>query len=651
MSPIVSPVSASIHADDTCCSEESEHANVVETTTFLANAILLAVAIYVVTKTIATPHRSNYLVLGFFALLSLVILTNWAAGLLHIIPSAIGSVIVGAALLTLPAVLVHLAEAYSSVNQIIRRSTDLAFVASVGLLIYPGTDNPWVVLTLIGYIVAATSYAAYRFHVGSFDANGITRMRLRSLAYATVFLAIALGTIGLTTVLEGAIGTLIQIVRHFLLIGAALLFLVGFTPPVTFRRAWQEPELRSFLKRSMQLARWASPREVRRRLEIAVAETIGAPHASLGLWSDKTEKLDFGVVSVAPGETIGGRVFAEQRPIMSLDVTRDDPQSAELYEQAEANAVMAAPISTDEGPIGVISVHSPNPPIFAEDDLQLLTLLADQIGVLLENREYLRAQADLAAREESTRLKDEFLSVAAHDLKTPLTTILATGQFLERRFGNEDPASSELRSVRRLNREAIRLRTLVQGLLDASRIEQGQLVTHVEPADVSELLREAVQRAETYETHQFRVNIEPGRIVDCDGVRIQQVMENLIENAQKYSPQGSTIEIELRGGDGHVSFRISDEGIGILPEEQSRIFDRYYRSPGSESSSVKGIGLGLYICKAIVDEHGGEIGVQSTPGEGASFSFAIPEVQVSRKAGAATTHLEKEPVLQEHRLK
>jgi signal transduction histidine kinase len=621
---------------------------VVETTTYLSNALFLAVAIYVAWSTISSPRGSNYLVLAFFALLSLIIAFTWVSRLVEFISGSIAEYLPVMLVLFLPYILLQLARAYSSVNWKILRVCEGALALALVLVFIPGSTYFPVLSILIFYFVGISGYAAYRFHAGSIDANGITRMRLRALSNATILLGIALFTVGITTLIGGFVGTSIEVGRQFLLMGSALLFLVGFSPPILFRRAWQEPELRRFLHRTQQLSRWSSDADVYRFIEKTTAETIGAPYANLGLWDEETGLVEFSLVSVKPGETIAGRAFAENRAILSLDTLRDDPDSADMYQQGEAFAVMAAPISTDEGTIGVIVVYSPNPPIFADDDLSLLTLLADQIGVLLENRKHLRAQAELAAREESTRLKDEFLSVAAHDLKTPLTTILATGQYLERRLARNDGTESELRSARRLNREAIRLRSLVQGLLDASRIEQGQFITHQEPARVDALVNEVIERARTYDTHKFETDLAPGIVASCDAVRIQQVIENLIENAQKYSPGGSTIDVHLWQDAEHVYFEVSDQGLGIAVDDQHRIFDRYFRTPESENSSAQGIGLGLYICKAIIEQHNGSIEVSSSPGSGSTFRFSIPRITEGDSAQDDPAGIENQHLLREH---
>jgi signal transduction histidine kinase len=597
---------------------------VIEATMFASQALFLVVAIYMAWTAIRSPRRSNFFAMAFFGLLALVIGLTWSQPLLQNLPSRLTTAIVATLVLFLPYVLLRLAGEFGSVNHTIRRISELCLAVSIALVIFPGSEYPFVLLFVLIYFFSVAGYASRQFGLAAESANGITRMRLRALSFASILLGVALLSVIVTTVVSGFVSAAVEVARQFVLMASALMYFAGFSPPVMLRRAWQEPELRRFLNETRSIPRVPDIDHAITELERISAETVGAPYAAIGLFNEHTGMIDFRENSLNPGETIGGQAFAENRAILSLDTISDDPESRELYEYGSAFAVIAAPINTDEGTVGVLSLYAPNPPIFAEDDLSLLTLLADQVGILLENRRYIESQAELAAREASTRLKDEFLSLAAHDLKTPLTTILGTGQYLERRIRSQNPEAPELNSITRLNREALRLRRLVDGLLDASRIEQGQLVANLEQSDVSSIVEEVVERAIDFGNHHISSEIEPDIWTICDAVRIEQVVENLIENARKYSPAGSTVSVRLAASEDTVEFSVTDEGIGISPEDQAQIFDRYFRTESAEFRTVQGIGLGLYICKAIVEQHGGHISVDSEPERGSTFRFSIP---------------------------
>ncbi|MEX2425371.1 MAG: ATP-binding protein [Thermomicrobiaceae bacterium] len=613
--------------------------SVVEASSVLTQGVFLCVAIYVVYATIQRPTRSNLHVLAFFLLLALIIAYTWVQRLLDVIPVPVSERITPILILTLPYLLLTLAQQFSSVEQRHMRAAGAAMLGSILVAEVLGTDNLLILLGIVGYFSATTGFAAYRFYEGSKSANGITRKRLRAIAMGTVALSAALALVVGVTVTDGLIGTMIELVRQVLLLFSAVLYLIGFATPSVLRQAWQEPELRQFLRQTLTLPRWASEHDALRHIEASCAETVGAPYAAIGLWNPETELIEFRYNKFKPGETIGGRAFSENRPIMSLDTVTDDPASREVYERGQAFAVMAAPIITSDETIGVISLYSPNPPIFAEDDLALLQLLSDQVAVLLQNRRHIDAQAELAAREESTRLKDEFLSVAAHDLKTPLTTILATGQYLERRLSAQGDESPELRSVIRLNREATRLRAFVQGLLDASRIEQGKLLSSLEKVDISHLVSDVVERAAVTGSHRIDVNISDELVSEVDQVRVQQVIENLLENAQKYSPPGSLISVRCWNDNDRVRVSITDSGPGIDAGDLERIFDRYFRSAQASNGDAPGIGLGLYICKAIVEQHGGAIWVESKLDVGSTFHVSLQRSEVpSLEQATVDTH-------------
>jgi signal transduction histidine kinase len=413
-----------------------------------------------------------------------------------------------------------------------------------------------------------------------------------------------------------------------MILACALLYLFGFAPPTLVRRGWQEPELIKFLNHTVHLPRAASIPDMLSEIQTGAADTLGAPNAAIGLWNPDTGMLDYHnpdrVVSLPAGKTIGGRAFDQQRPVLSVNAPRDDPESRDFYERSGALAVLAAPITVNEHRLGVLAIYAPNPPIFAQDDLELATLIADQTAILLENRMYFEQAAEVRAREEAIRLKDDFLSSAAHDLKTPLTTIVAAGQYLERRLRMAQKDGAEIATIERLNRESRRLQALVQELLDASRVEQGRLVTSTEITDLAPILRDVGDLRQDLSQHRVVVDAPATLVGDFDAVRVQQLVENLVENAIKYSPDGGTVTVRAWEEGGQIRVAVSDEGIGINPSEREAIFDRFHRGKNVDDRVFSGMGLGLFICKGIVEQHGGEIWVESELARGSTFHVALP---------------------------
>src|SRR5207248_5716990 len=179
------------------------------------------------------------------------------------------------------------------------------------------------------------------------------------------------------------------------------------------------------------------------------------------------------------------KAFLTQRAQFTADVQRGSPPYAGRQSRTPGvKALLAAPITAGQERLGVLVVYAPHAPVFAEEDLDLVQLLADQAAVILESRTLIDEAARVQAREEVARMKEDFLSAAAHDLKTPLTTLVGQAQLLEKRILRAPEAPVDLTSVQRLVREAQRLRTLVLELLDAARTEQGRLVGEKETVDL-----------------------------------------------------------------------------------------------------------------------------------------------------------------------
>ncbi|MGZ6390931.1 MAG: ATP-binding protein [Ktedonobacterales bacterium] len=233
--------------------------------------------------------------------------------------------------------------------------------------------------------------------------------------------------------------------------------------------------------------------------------------------------------------------------------------------------------------------------------------------------------ADITALYSLERQKDEFLGIASHELKTPLTSLKGLTQLTRRRL--ERSGAPEAQYLARMEYAIRRMETLVNDLLDISRIESGKLALRLEPCEFISLCRQVVdeQIAATDRHIIFEAHAEPIEVeVDID--RISQVLTNLLSNALKYSPLGSPVTLTITRHDGNVEFAVCDQGTGIPQAELPYIFERFYRVPGVEvqSGSGVGLGLGLYITKEIVERHSGSISVESTCGNGSTFHVSLP---------------------------
>ena len=251
----------------------------------------------------------------------------------------------------------------------------------------------------------------------------------------------------------------------------------------------------------------------------------------------------------------------------------------------------------------------------------------------------------LVELEEVDRLKTQFLSMASHELRTPLTAVMGFIQVARRRLvrasdkqGATDWKEEATRAAETLElaqRQSRRLARLVDELLDVSRLQLGRVQMTRSEIDLVTSLREVVERLRLLNTtHAFEFSDHAKNApVLADRDRIDQVFENLMNNAVKYSPGGGTVTVVVarEGDDVHVS--VTDRGIGISPEELDQVFNLFYRSPDPRAGHVGGLGLGLYISREIVTRHGGKLWAESA-GEGSTFHVTLPLAAPAAKAGA-----------------
>ncbi|MCH8337894.1 MAG: GAF domain-containing protein [Chloroflexi bacterium] len=262
-------------------------------------------------------------------------------------------------------------------------------------------------------------------------------------------------------------------------------------------------------------------------------------------------------------------------------------------------------------------------PSYPPEHIRLAEFVAWHVGQLLENRRMAKRIASLEAQRELTRMQDEFISTISHELRTPLGMIKGYVTTLMREDANWDSAT-RLEFLEIVDEEADRLRELIDNLLDSSRLETGALGMTLEPIKLSTLIRDSVARAKSvYPDMDVEIDLpEELPILQADPTRIAQVLDNLLSNANKYAP-GTPIAVRTDLRDNRVEISVEDGGLGIPAEHVPHLFERFYRVP-EQVSNARGTGLGLYICRKIVEAHSGEIGVESTMGSGTRVFFTLP---------------------------
>ena len=231
---------------------------------------------------------------------------------------------------------------------------------------------------------------------------------------------------------------------------------------------------------------------------------------------------------------------------------------------------------------------------------------------------------DITEQKALEQQKDEFIGIASHELKTPVTSIKAYAEVLQEMFTEaEDNYSAEL--MGKLDAQIDRLSGLIHSLLDTTRISEGELLLRPEYFDLDALVKATVDElGRTAPGHRLVVMPAGAMQVFADRERISQVLSNLISNAVKYSPAGGEIIIATIALEQGVQVSVRDFGIGMTPATQEKIFDRFYRVSSKMASTFPGLGLGLYIASQIIKRHGGKIGVESIAGKGSTFYFTLP---------------------------
>lgn len=282
---------------------------------------------------------------------------------------------------------------------------------------------------------------------------------------------------------------------------------------------------------------------------------------------------------------------------------------------------LLVPIQVEQRTIGLMDLRSLGRPGFGEEQKRFASRLADHAAVAIENA---RLYEEL---RRANTVKSEFVSLVAHELRTPISSILGYATLLAHgTVGSLNEKQKQF--VDAVEKNVNRMKLLVSDLQDISRIEAGKLSLELVNASMEHVLRGAAQTLNTQierrgQTIELNIPEELPR-VKADPVRLGQVVNNLLSNATKYTPDGGRITLTAHKRDGYVECSVSDSGIGIEPEDQERIFDKFYRVHSPSVDDVPGTGLGLSIAKSLLEMQGGSIEVESEPGEGSTFRFTVP---------------------------
>jgi PAS domain S-box-containing protein len=250
-------------------------------------------------------------------------------------------------------------------------------------------------------------------------------------------------------------------------------------------------------------------------------------------------------------------------------------------------------------------------PLLSEDGAALASIIAN----LRDISEFRRAQD----------MQNVFISTISHELKTPVALIKGYAGTLRREDAHWEPAVVQ-NSLGVIEEEADRLTDLIENLLATSKLRAQRMQLDLSDVRLDQLAEQVVARFRTQTSqHTFKLEFPPDMpVLQADETRLRQVLDNLVSNAIKYSPSGGAITLGASLDPGYITLFVRDQGVGISEREQEHLFERFYRAEGAISRAIKGTGLGLYLAKAIVQAHGGQIAVSSKPGNGSTFYFTLP---------------------------
>lgn len=335
------------------------------------------------------------------------------------------------------------------------------------------------------------------------------------------------------------------------------------------------------------------------------------------------------------GEGIAGWVAQQREPVL-LGRVAPTPELARHYKDNRAiSSALSLPLTIGDRVVGVLNVNRINhPEAFDDRHIEVLQVFAEHIAAVIDRAEVLerlgtrarQLEADNEKLADLNRMKDVFLSTASHELKTPLSSVIAYAELLDDHDGKLSREQSR-EFVGRLRAEANRLLGLIDDILDLSRLESGKMVLKSRRVDLGEIARGAVETtrpmAQKYGV-ELASEVEEGLpALHLDEVKMRQVIVNLLVNAVKFSPRSGVVTVRIRRDAGHVRLEVHDQGPGIPPDSATHIFELFGQGPG-EAEGRSGLGIGLHLVKRLTELHGGHVGVNSRAGDGSTFWVRLP---------------------------
>jgi signal transduction histidine kinase/CheY-like chemotaxis protein len=536
-----------------------------------------------------------------------------------------------------PLFVLHLASLVRRVSRRVFVGGIVAIIGSTVATVVLGRSVPQAGLAVVAAFVAVEGIAAVHLLVEARRRAGPGGVRLGIAASATGLFAAALVAIG-ARVIGPAVTDATTAIATGLVLLAALGYIVAFLPPGFVRQIWQA-DLTIDYGRALLRMSGAPVEDIWGRLVELAAKVSGCP-AALIVAMDRPS-----VLTLTAGFDLAGRAGPfDQADLDALRASSgtgpEQPVATvptagrQLAEVTGARFVSSIALDSHEGTTrAVLLILAPYRSLFHESDVALMATLGAQTALVAERRANVATQEALAQRLAATvdalrsasQAKSDFLASMSHELRTPLSAILGFSDLLRHEEPTGGAVLAPLEWVEHIHKGGEHLLTLINDVLDLSKVEAGRLELHPEPIELGPAVTELVNgiRPLAERKRQRLVTVIPSMTVVADRGRLRQILYNLVSNAIKYTPDEGTIEIEASARDGEVLIAVVDDGVGIAPEDQQAVFEEF-RQVGGAAERGDGTGLGLALTRRLVEAHGGRIELESAIGLGSRFTVALP---------------------------
>ncbi|MFP5298291.1 MAG: ATP-binding protein, partial [Actinomycetota bacterium] len=504
----------------------------------------------------------------------------------------------------------------------------------------------WMKVVVSVSLTSTVSTLTVALAIGMSGSDVDLKATMRGLAYGLVLMmtnvSLALLGVNILWIKPGA--------AMLLAIPTAVLF-VSYRAYIAQREKRESVELLYESSRSVQ--RSSSSEQAIMTLLSQARQMFRAEVAQLTLFSEDEENLAWrsslgpddlvGVmepVKLDPKEGVWARVASEGQAILIPRPIQNDRLRVHFAARNVFKDAMVAPIFGREGVMGTVLVGDRLGEVstFDTEDLKLFETLANHASVSLENARLVdRLKESLAHLTEMNRLKDDFVAAVSHELRTPLTSIQGYVKTLLRPEMRDYDPEARHSFLEAVDRQSERLRSLIEDLLVVARLDAHEVTPTWTPVRIPDVVdRVLVELRDRTASHTLVPQLPELPTISSDEGKIQQIITNLIDNACKYTPEGTTVTVAAQTEGEGVTVSVIDQGEGIPADQHEKIFDRFYQVDQSSTRQVGGTGLGLYLCRRLADALGGRIWLERSDANGSVFSLWVPLSAPTR----STTDLE-----------